>query len=178
MDANHRSFSPFPWNLPGSIGTFAGDDGCTIELGIVQSHRDLLRQGVQHDLIRRFKAMTWTPLAVASNFPSFSAVPAAFPTRPPWCLLMAWITPKQLPSKSMIGMANKCRVTYLGGFAITGVTGRRLPRKPNETTCKKARTSVPRYPVSLSWLLRVTNGSRGERMKMEKQEFGKLGRGL
>lgn len=73
MDANHRSFCPFPWNLPGSIGTFAGDDGCTIELGIVQSHRDLLRQGVQHDLIRRFKAMTSAATGRSLPKPSFSA---------------------------------------------------------------------------------------------------------
>ena len=35
------------------------------------------------------------------------------PGSPPAFLLMAWMTPKHLPSKSTMGKANKCRVTYL-----------------------------------------------------------------
>lgn len=65
----------------------------------------------------------------------------------------------------MISMANKCRVTYLGG-GITGVTVRRLPRKPNETTVQKSKNVSTKIP---SLLVLAAQGNKWkQRMNMEK----------
>lgn len=164
MDANHRSFSPFPWNLPGSIGTFAGDDGCTIELGIVQSHRDLLRQGVQHDLIRRFKAMTWTPLqnsvkAILLSGPGSFSYPAS------------------------VVFVDGLDHTQTAAFEVDDRHGQQMSRdiprgrhhrchrqaftgKPNETTVQKSKNVSTKIP---SLLVLAAQGNKWkQRMNMEK----------
>ena len=100
------------------------------------------------------KAMTWTPLRSEASLPSQRVRQLFLPGLRGVCWWLGSHPNSCLQSRWSAWPTNVA-------WHTSGETHQRCHRQaftketqPNETTCKKARTSVPRYPVSLSWLLK------------------------